>query len=99
MSSAQQVSWFPVHEHVAPLLEMVGQWPTVGTPEWCALDGSPVKLAAIYDAARHWALHLELGQEARADASRAVSAGADWKAIAQEIRRRRGVYIPRAVNR
>lgn len=96
---SQQVSWWTVHEHVAPLLELVGRWPTVGTPEWCTLEGGPTKLAAIYDAARHWALHLETAQVASAEASKAVSAAADWKAVAQEIQRRRGVYIPRAVAR
>src|SRR5690348_3635085 len=71
----QQVSWWSVHEHVAPLLESAGTWPMVGTPEWCALsDDDPRKLAALYDAARHWALRVETAQQARAEASRSISA-------------------------
>jgi uncharacterized protein DUF2742 len=89
-----------VHEHVEPLLRYVGRWPTVGTPEWCALAADDrAKVAALYDAARHHALRLELNQEALADASKAVSAAADWKAVALEMQRRRGVYIPWAVDR
>ena len=39
-----QVNWLTVHEHVTPLLELVGSWPLVGSPAWCALDErDPVK--------------------------------------------------------
>jgi hypothetical protein len=87
-----------VYEHVASLLKQVGSWPMVGTPEWCALNNDdPVKLAALLDAGQHWALHLEINQQARADASRDVSMAADWRSIADETRRRREVYIPREV--
>ncbi len=59
MGSAQ-VSWWDVHEFVAPLLEHVGSYPMAGTPEWCALpDYDPAKTAALLDAARHWALRVE----------------------------------------
>jgi hypothetical protein len=72
--SSQQVSWWDVHSSVAPWLQIVGSWPTVGTPAWCALpDGNPAKLAALYDAAQHWALRLETCQVARADASKAIA--------------------------
>jgi Protein of unknown function (DUF2742) len=55
--ASQQVSWWSVHEHVAPLLDQIESWPMVGTPAWCRLaDDDPRKLAALYDAARHWAL-------------------------------------------
>lgn len=75
----------------------------IGTPAWCLLgDADPAKLAAIYDAAQHWALRVESAQEARAEASRDVSGSADWAAVARSARRhadavRTGVYIPRAV--
>jgi hypothetical protein len=92
------VSWWSVHEHVAPLLDQVGDWPMAGTPAWCDLDDDdPVKLVALLDAARHWALHLEINQQALAEASRDVSVAADWRSVANEIRRRRHVYIPRQV--
>ena len=84
---SQQVSFWSVHEHVAPLLATVGQWPMVGTPAWCSLSGDdPKKWAALLDAAQHHALRLELNQEARADASKAVSSTADWTEVSREIR-------------
>jgi hypothetical protein len=66
-----------------------------GTPEWCALPDGPVKLAALYGAARHWALRLETSQQAQSDASRDVSAAADWAAIAREIHNHSARYIRR----
>jgi hypothetical protein len=94
MSSA--VSWWSVHEYVTPLLDEVGSWPMAGTPEWVALDDDdPHKLAALFDAAQHHALRVETCQQACAEASQAVSASADWRAIATEIFQRRSVYIPR----
>jgi hypothetical protein len=57
---SQQVSWWDVHTFVSPWLEVVGSWPTAGTPEWCALpDGDPAKIAALCDAAQHHALRIE----------------------------------------
>lgn len=68
----------------------------IGTPAWCSLpDDHPAKIAAIYDAAQHWALRVETCQRAECEASQAISAAANWAAIANEIRRRRGAYIPR----
>jgi hypothetical protein len=97
-TASRQVSWWSVHEHVQPLLDSVGSWPTVGTPAWCALgDDDPVKLAAIYDAAQHWALRVDTCQAAIAETSRDISAAADWPAIANQIRRHREAYIPRRV--
>jgi uncharacterized protein DUF2742 len=95
--ASRQVSWWSVHEHAAPLLEAVGSWPTVGTPEWCELDDTdPRKIAALFDAAQHWALRVETCQQSRAEASHAISAAEDWSAIATEIYyRRTSGYIPR----
>lgn len=100
MIESRTVAWWPVHQYVAPFLEEVGSWPMVGSLPWIRLpDDDHVKLAAILDAAQHWALRIEGNQTAMAEASKAVSASADWPAIAQESLRRRssGVYIPRAV--
>jgi hypothetical protein len=95
-TASQQVSWWSVHEQVTGLLQEVGDWPMAGTPAWCALDDDdPVKLAALFDAAQHWALRVETCQEAECEASHDISAVADWSAIATEIRQRREVYIPR----
>jgi Protein of unknown function (DUF2742) len=91
MSSA--VSWSSVHEHVAPMLEQVGSWPMVGTPAWCALpDDDPAKWAALLDAAQHWALRVETCQEARAEASHAISAAVDWSDVADEAMDLRKFY-------
>ena len=69
-----------------------------GTPAWCELDDTdPRKFAALFDAAQHWSLRVEIGQQHLAEASRDVSAGADWSSITNEIRRRHKVYIQRAV--
>lgn len=95
MISAQQVNWWTVQAYVAPLLETVDQWPTVGTPEWCAIDGGPVKLAAIYDAARHWALRLDALQEARAEAGRAISGSISWSSLSHEIYSRTAFFAER----
>ncbi|HUH70030.1 MAG TPA: DUF2742 domain-containing protein [Mycobacterium sp.] len=97
MGSAQ-VSWWDVHDFVAPVLARAGEWPIVGTPEWCAMPvDHPAKIAAVFDAARHWALRVETCQTALAEASRAVSAAEDWSGIANQISRRCGVYRRREV--
>jgi hypothetical protein len=84
---SQQVSFWPVHEWVAPRLERVGTWPILGSPAWVLLDDrDPVKWAAVLDGGQHYALRLELNQEALAQASRDISAAADWSAISREIR-------------
>jgi hypothetical protein len=67
-----------------------------GTPAWCLLDDDdPAKVAALFDAAQHWALRIETSQQAKCAASREISTAAEWSAIATEIWQRRKVYIPR----
>jgi Protein of unknown function (DUF2742) len=93
---SQQVSWWDVHTFVSPWLEVVGSWPTAGTPEWCALpDGDPAKIAALCDAAHHHALRIEMAQQAMAEASRDLSAATDWSAVSREIRQRNSFYAER----
>ena len=97
-TASRQVSWRQVHRFVQPVLDQVHDWPMLGTPAWCNLsDADPRKWCALLDGARHWALRVEGCQEARADASQALSGAADWGAVGWEIRRRRGVYVPREV--
>ena len=93
------VSWWSVHEFVTAQLHHVEHWPLIGTPLWCELsDDDPVKLAAILDAAQHWALRVETCQEGLAQVSRDISTAENWSAIAAEILQRRGSgYIPREV--
>jgi hypothetical protein len=64
-----------------------------GTPEWCNLpDDDPVKLAALLDAAQHWALRLETNQLAQTAAAEAIAGAADWPAIARGIPCRADFY-------
>ena len=91
--SSQQVNWLTVHDYVAPMPRRTGSWPMAGRPAWCALpDGDPAKTAAMLDAASHWALRLESCQAAQCEASRAVSAAADWSAIAKQAFILRALY-------
>ena len=89
---SRAVAWWPVLTFTAdrigvpPEAMPVLRVPLLGTPAWCALDDTdPVKLAAVLNGGQHFALRLEIEQEARADASQAVSAAADWRGIAQEL--------------
>ncbi len=91
--ASQQVSWWDVHEFVAPTLAAAGSWPAAGTPEWCALDDDdPAKTAALLDAARHHALRVETCQVAECEASHTISTAADWSAIGQHIKDRNEFY-------
>ncbi|WP_176358173.1 DUF2742 domain-containing protein [Mycobacterium persicum] len=94
--TARQTCWLAVHDLVAPILGGIGYWPLLGSPEWCSLpDADARKWGAVIDGGQHHALRLELNQLALAEASRAVSAAADWGALASDIRNRRDAYIPR----
>ena len=98
-AASQQVSWWPVHEFLEAAVAQAnhGPVPIAGTPAWCALsDGDPRKLLSVAIAGQHHVLRTEIAQEHRADASREISAAADWTAMAQRIRNRAsGAYIPR----
>ena len=91
-TSSQQVAWWEVHKFVTAHIK-AQHWPMVGTPAWCALpDDHPAKLAAIFDAAQHWALRLETCQQALAAAAHDIAGAADWPTIAREIRSRADFY-------
>lgn len=84
--SSQQVSWWSVHKFVAAVLDQANGWPMLGTPAWCSLaHEDPQKWCALLDGAQHHALRLELNQEARAEASRAVSEAVDWPRVSREM--------------
>jgi Protein of unknown function (DUF2742) len=88
---SQAVAWYEVHEYRDRVLEYLGveRFPMVGTPAWCVLpDDHPVKIAAVIDAAQHWALRIDTAQVASCLASQAISAAADWSAIGQAQRNR-----------
>jgi len=64
-----------------------------GTLTWQRLDTTdPVKLAAIFDAARHHILRVDMTQEAMAAASRSVAASTKWRTVGHG---RPSCYIPR----
>jgi hypothetical protein len=93
----REVDWFPIHLLVAPILNSVESWPTAGTLPWKALaDTDPAKWAAVLDVARYGALHLQLRQEALADAAKEIATAENWATQARRIRNRAGgSYIPR----
>jgi len=95
-NSSRQVSWWTVHDFVQHVLAEAGSWPMVGTPAWCALgDDDPVKIAAVYDAAQHHALRVDLHQQSLAESSRDISQAADWSQVATEMVRRESFYAAR----
>ncbi|AHC23838.2 hypothetical protein TS71_20730 [Mycolicibacterium neoaurum] len=91
------MDWFPVHRLVTPIVDQFETLPVAGTLPWQELaDTDPAKWASVLDVARYGALHLQLRQEALAEASRDISASTDWTAIARRHRADRGrAYIPR----
>ena len=93
-ASSRAVDWWTVHLFVDPWLTAFRGWPMVGTSDWCALpDDSPIKWAALLDAAQHWALRVDSCQEARAEASQAISASFDWAPISNEVRQRNEYFV------
>lgn len=95
-TGSQQVSWWSVHEFVDAVLSQVNNWPMAGTPAWCCLArDDPRKWAAVLDAGQHHTLRIEVSQEARAQASHAVSAAVDWSTLSREIRERHEFYAAR----
>lgn len=95
------MSWLAVHRFVLPMLTKVGSWPMLGTAAWRALaTDDPARWASLLDGGQHWALRLELNQEALAQASKDVASAADWPAVAREAlqrdsARKSGVRIER----
>lgn len=90
------VAWWPVHEFIAAAVAQADNLPAAGTPAWCALaDDDHRKLLAVAVAGEHHVLRIEIAQEARAEASKAVAGAADWSAITRRMDRGRA-YIPRA---
>jgi hypothetical protein len=104
MSASQQVSWWEAHLFIEAAVARanVGPIPVAGTPAWRALDDlDPRKLLALALDGEHQVLRKEVAQTAMADASREVSAAADWPAVARgNLRRARavtsGAYIRRS---
>jgi hypothetical protein len=100
---SQSISWPPVHifaerQAAAHGVDIIADaLPHPGTPRWCSLpDDDAQKLAALLLSASREALRHETEQQARAEASRAISAAADWSAIGRNtLQRNNDVYIPR----
>jgi hypothetical protein len=90
-TGSQQVSWWETHRFLETVLAQAnfGPLPRAGSPAWCALaDGDPRKLLALAVDGEHHVLRVEVAQSAMAEASRAVSAAADWPGIARETQQR-----------
>lgn len=99
---SRAVSWWPVHEFLAAVLAQADTAPPLaGTPAWLALaDHDPAKLLALAVAGEHHVLRMEIAQESRAEASKAIASSADWSKVSREIRtradaRRSGTRIER----
>lgn len=105
---SRTIVWLPVHDYNTALADRLGvslayRLPVPGTVGWLRLDDDdPVKKAALLQAASQRILHLEIDQEARAEASKSVSSAADWPTIGRELQqlaaaRAAGVRIEREV--
>lgn len=94
---SQQVSWWDTHVFLGALIGQANNLPPAGTPAWRSLpDSDPRKLLSLALAGEHHVLRMETAQAAMAEASRELSAAADWSALAQRIRNRSSsAYIPR----
>lgn len=106
---SRTVTWLPVHEYATALAAQLGvdlgaQLPYPGTIGWLNLaDDSPAKKAAMLLAASHRVMHLEIAQEAHAQAAKDVAASTDWPAVAREVRqlhdaRRSGARVERSAH-
>jgi hypothetical protein len=96
---SRAVCWSPVWDLLAPILGTPGLIP--GTPAWVALpDDNPDKWRAVLWACLWWVVAEDAHQDAKAEASRAISAAADWAAASRELQqlnaaRRNGGRIER----
>lgn len=85
---SRQVAWWPVHEFLEAVAAQAnfGPLPLAGTPAWQALAaGDPRKMLSLAFAGEHHVLRVEIGQQAMAEASRAVAGAADWSRVAREV--------------
>ena len=88
VTGSQQVAWYETHLFLEAVLAQANLGPLApaGSPQWCELsDGDPRKLLSLAVDGVHHVLRKSTSQEALADASRAVSAAADWSKIAREM--------------
>ncbi len=102
---SRQVAWFPVYQYAERLAAnhdvALNHLPLPGTPAWCGMDDTDArKLLALVLGGVREALANEIHQDAMAEASQAISAAADWTAIARAQLRHAhavasGAHIPR----
>lgn len=93
-NASREIDWYSVWTFVRPLLRAC---PYPGTAQWIALsDHDPAKFAAVLLAGALWSLAESTRQDAEREASHAVSAAADWTAVARRVRGRGPAYVPRA---
>ncbi|EIC65347.1 phiRv2 phage protein [Mycobacteroides abscessus M94] len=90
------MAWLTVHEFVQPHIEAAGPFPVAGTVAWQLLPATePGKWAALLDAAQHYALRLDIEQEAAIAAGQAISRSQDWGSVARKMRQRHDFYEQR----
>ncbi|SHU31130.1 DUF2742 domain-containing protein [Mycobacteroides abscessus] len=95
-NTSRQVAWWEVHEFVQPHIEAAGPFPVVGTVAWQLLSATePGKWAALLDAAQHYALRLDIEQEAAIEAGQAISRSQDWGSVASKMRQGHEFYAAR----
>ncbi|EUA45487.1 hypothetical protein E3G44_002525 [Mycobacteroides abscessus] len=95
-NTSRQVAWLTVHEFVQPRIEASGPFPVAGTVAWQLLSATdPGKWAALLDAAQHYALRLDIEQEAAIAAGQAISRSQDWGSVARKMRQRHDFYEQR----
>ncbi|MEN4399655.1 DUF2742 domain-containing protein [Mycolicibacterium conceptionense] len=98
---SRQVSWFETFKFAERLATShdvgLNHLPLPGSPSWCGMaDDDARKLLSMVLGGVREALTNDTHQTAMAEASQAISAAADWTALAQRIRNRSGsAYIPR----
>ncbi|MDV7193253.1 DUF2742 domain-containing protein [Mycolicibacterium fortuitum] len=103
--ASRQVSWFEVYRYAERLAAShdvsLNHLPLPGTPAWCGMaDSDARKLLALVLGGVREALANDTHQTAMAEASQAISAAADWTAMARAQLRHAhavtsGAYIPR----
>lgn len=100
--ASRQVNWYETFRYAERLAANHGvdlldhHHLVAGTPRWCGMDDDDArKLMALVLGGIREAVANDTRQAALAQASRRVSAAADWSAVARSIRRGNEIYIPR----
>lgn len=96
---SRQVAWLETYDYIVRLAAehhvVLDLTAVAGTPQWCGMpDGDARKLMALLVGGVREALANDARQAAMAEASRSVSAAANWRSVGQP---RPASYIRREV--